>query len=119
MKHPEILERTIAYSVRIVNLCQTLESTHSGRILGGQLLRSGTSIGANIHEAQGGHSKADFIAKMTIAQKEAYESLYWMRVLQATNLLPAARLNDLFDETEQLVKIITTIIVNTKQRNSE
>jgi len=63
----DILERSVAYSLRIVKLYRELQKDKGGRIIGRQLLRSGTSIGANIHEARGGQSKADFIAKMSIA----------------------------------------------------
>ncbi len=69
----DIVERSITYSLRIIRLYRELEKDSVGRVLGKQLLRSGTSIGANVHEAQGAQSKADFIAKMSIAHKEAYE----------------------------------------------
>ena len=67
----DILDRTIAYSLRIIEVCRQLETDHVGRVLGKQLLRSGTSVGANLHEAQGGQSKADFISKVSVAFKEA------------------------------------------------
>lgn len=66
-----IVERTIAYSVRIVRLYQELEKTGAGRVLGRQLLRSGTSVGANVHEAQGAQTRLDFIAKIYVACKDA------------------------------------------------
>lgn len=90
---PDILERSVAYSLRIIRLYRELEKDDVGRILGRQLLWSATAIGANAHEAQGAQSKADFIAKMSIAHKEARESamgiveeeadesLYWMEPL--------------------------------------
>ena len=81
---PDILERTIAYSLRIIKVYRELERDSVGRVIGKHFLRSGTSIGANVHEAQGGQSKADFIAKMSIAHKEARESAYWMRLIQET-----------------------------------
>ena len=87
----DILERTVNYSLSIVELYRELEKDSVGRVLGKQLLRSSTTIGANVHEAQGGQSKADFIAKMSIAHKEALESSYWLRLIQETEVkfLPA------------------------------
>jgi four helix bundle protein len=77
--HNEILERSIGYSLRIIALYRVLNRDHVGRVLGRQLLRAATSIGANAHEAQGGQSRPDFIAKMSIAHKEARECAYWLR----------------------------------------
>jgi four helix bundle protein len=73
---PDIAKRSFQYALRIIKLYRELEKDRVGRILGKQLLRSGTSIGANVHEAQGAQSKADFITKMSIAHKEAYETSY-------------------------------------------
>jgi four helix bundle protein len=84
------------------------------RTLAKQLLRSGTSIGANVEEAHGSQSKADFIAKMSIACKEARETHYWMRLLVATELVSSAKLEELIDEANQLVAILTSIVKNTR-----
>lgn len=97
----DILERSVAYSLRIIRLYRELAKDDVGRILGRQLLRSATSVGANIHEAQGGQSKADFIAKLSIACKEAHESAYWLRLIQETEMIPTGRIRDLSDETQQ------------------
>ena len=110
-----IVERSVAYSLRIIKVYRELEEDNVGRILGKQLLRSGTSIGANVHEAQGAQSKADFISKMSIAHKEARESAYWLRLLHESELIPASRLNDLSDETDQLIRIISSILVTSKK----
>jgi four helix bundle protein len=110
----DILERTVDYSLRIAKLYRELEKDSVGRVLGKQLLRPGTAIGANVHEAQGGQSKADFIAKISIAHKEARESAYWIRLIQETNLISASRISDLFDETGQLVKILSSILLTSK-----
>jgi len=110
----DILERTVDYSLRIVKLYRELEKDSAGRVLGRQLLRSASAIGANVHEAQGGQSKADFIAKISIAHKEARESAYWIRLIQETNLISASRISDLFDETGQLVKILSSILLTSK-----
>lgn len=112
---PDILERTIAYSVRIIKLYRKLEKDSVGRIIGKQLLRSGTSIGANVHEAQGGQSKADFISKISIAHKEARESAYWFRVIKEAELLSINRIGELSNETDQLVKILSSILITSKK----
>jgi|SRR3990172_3276721 len=115
-RKPSIVERTLSFSLSIVRLCRELEKDSIGRILGRQLLRAGTSIGANVHEAQGGQSKADFIAKMSVAHKEALETAYWLRLIKQTDLIVGERLSDLVNETDQLVKIISKILITSKGR---
>ena len=78
VEKPDIAKRTKGFSARIIRLFRELEKDSVGRILGKQLLRSGTSIGANVHEAQGGQSRADFISKISMAYKEARETDYWL-----------------------------------------
>ena len=111
----DILERSVQYSLKIIKFYRQLEKDGVGRILGKQLLRSGTSIGANIHEAQGGQSKADFIAKISIAYKESRESAYWLRIMQESETKYSKEVDDLKDETEQLVKILSSILLSSKQ----
>lgn len=111
----DILERTVQYSLRIVKLYRELEKDSVGRVFGKQLLRSGTAIGANVHEAQGGQSKADFIAKMSIAHKEARASAYWLRLIQEAELISASRISDLLEETGQLIKILSSILITSKR----
>lgn len=114
MVKKDILERTVNYSLRIVELYRELEKDNVGRVLGRQLLRSGAAIGANVHEAQGGQSRADFIAKMSIAQKEALESAYWLRLIKDINLISATAMDGLSAETEELVKILSSILITSK-----
>lgn len=111
----DIPDRTIAYSLRIIKLCRELEKTNTGRILGKQLLRAGTSIGANVHEAQGAQSKADFIAKMSIAHKEAREASYWLTLVSKAALVSPNRPEDLSNETGQLIKILSAILLSAKK----
>ena len=115
-KKSDVVERTLAFSLCIVRLCRELEKDSIGRILSRQLLRAGTSIGANVHEAQGGQSKADFIAKMLIAHKEALETAYWLRLIKQADLIVGERLSELVDETDQLIKIISKILITSKGR---
>ena len=107
---PPIDKRTFEFAVRIMKLCQALEkNTRVSQTLAIQLLRSGTSIEANVEEAQGSQSKADFTAKMYIACKEARETNYWLRILLETEILSARQLTNLIDESDQLVAILTAI----------
>ncbi len=111
-----ILERSVGYSLRVIKLYRFIEHDDVGRILGRQLLRSATSVGANAHEAQGGQSRADFIAKMSVAHKEARESAYWLRLIQEAELAPGSRLTDLIEETDQLIRMLSSILLTSKQR---
>ncbi|MEM1227746.1 MAG: four helix bundle protein [Planctomycetota bacterium] len=107
----DLPDRTFAFAERIVKLCFVLEQ--NGRVpatLANQLLRSGTSIGANVEEGQASQSKADFSSKYSIACKEARETHYWLRLLASTELVPADRLMPLTDEANELIAILTTII---------
>jgi len=79
-----------------------------------QLLRSGTSIGANVEEGQAAQSRADFLSKLSIACKEARETHYWLRLLAAAEVVDEARLAELLDEADQIIAILTTITKNTK-----
>jgi four helix bundle protein len=115
-----ITDRTFDFAVRIVNLCKMLsEKPGINRTLGNQLIRSGTSIGANVEEAQAAQSTADFIHKLEIALKESRETRYWLKLLTATELVLESRLRPLLDEAEELVKIISAIVVSTKRNRSK
>lgn len=115
----DIRKRSFDYTLRAVKLYQYLQEQRKGAgwILGRQYLRAASSIGANIEEAQAAESRADFIHKLGIAQKEARESLYWLRVMAASELVPLDRIEPLTRETEELLNVITVIILKTK-RNS-
>ncbi len=107
----DLPDRTFAFAERIVKLCLVLEQ--NGRVsatLANQLLRSGTSIGANVEEGQASQSKADFVSKYSIACKEARETHYWLRLLASTELVSADRLAPLTDEANELIAILTAII---------
>ena len=113
----DIRERTLEYAVRAVRLYHTLQDGKDGAgwIMAKQYLRSATSIGANVAEAQSGETRADFIHKYSIAQKEARESLYWLRLLERSGMLSSERLALLMQETRELVAVITAIIVRAKE----
>ena len=113
----DIQARTLAYAVRAVRLYQALQESRDGAawVIGKQFLRSATSIGANIAEAQSAESPADFVHKYGIAQKEARETDYWLSLMEASDLLSEARLAPLRQETNEITAIVTTIIVNKKK----
>jgi len=117
MKKDNVLaDKSFAFAVRVVKACQYLTTEKSERTLSKQLLRSGTSIGANVEEAIGGQSEADFAAKLAIAYKEARESAYWIRLLRATDYLTDAMATSLLTDVEELMKIIGSIRVTLKKR---
>ncbi len=108
--------RTFAFAERIVRLCVYLEN--NGRVsttLATQLLRSGTSVGANVEEAGSAESRKDFIHKYAIACKEARESHYWLRLLAASEVVPRERMEPLITEANELIAILTTIIKRSRE----
>ena len=113
-----ILERSVQYSLKAIKLYRELKKDSVGQIIGKQLLRSSTSIGANVHEAQGAQSKKDFIAKMSISHKEARESAYWLRIIKDSKILPYNKIKQIIDETNQIIKILSSILITSKKSNS-
>ena len=115
-KERDIQERAFSFACRIIKLYQFLAEQGSvGGILGEQLLRSGTSIGANLEEANAGQSRADFVSKCNIALKEAREThYYWLRLFEKTKVVSVARLRELTTESNELVAILTTIVKNAR-----
>jgi four helix bundle protein len=109
----DIKSRTFDFSIRIVRLHQHLiKSGETSKILSNQILRSGTSIGANLEEAHAGQSKADFLSKCSIALKEARETHYWLRLLAACELLPTEKLAPITQEANEITAILTAIVKN-------
>jgi len=106
---PTASEMSFAFAVRIVNLYKFLVSNHKEYVLSKQLLRCGTSIGANIAEAQRGQSHADFLAKMCIALKEANETYYWLRLLYRTEYLTRTQFDSLENDIQELLGVLTAI----------
>ena len=104
-----VLEKSFDFSVRIVNLYKYLTEKKQEYILSKQLLRCGTSIGANITEAQRGQSKADFTAKMHIALKEAYEVEYWLKLFYKTEYIDEKSYKSISDDNEELIRLLISI----------
>ena len=117
MKENVLLEKSFAFAVRVVRAYKYLVNEKKEFVLSKQFLRSGTSIGANAEEAVGGQSKPDFIAKMNIAYKEARETNYWIRLLQATNYFAESQAKSLLNDNEELLKIISSILITTKNNS--
>jgi four helix bundle protein len=116
----DIRKRVYQSALRAIRLHQYLQKQKdsAGWILGKQYLRAATSIGANMEEAQASESRADFVHKVGIAQKEARESLFWLRLLTDSRIISNSRLKPLTRETEELIAVITAIVVNTKSRQA-
>ena len=110
----DLRDRTFDFALRIIRLFSALPKTDEAGILGKQLLRSGTSVGANYREAHRGRSKPEFISKIGDCLKELDETSYWLDLLSHANIVPAAKLANLLDETHQLLAIFTTIAKKTK-----
>ena len=113
----DLPDRTFEFARRVVVLCRFLdEKPGVSRTLANQLLRSGTSIGANVEEGQAAQSEADFVSKYSIACKEARETHYWLRLLGASEVLPTDRLAELEIECNELISILTSILKKMKNR---
>ncbi|HEY0261609.1 MAG TPA: four helix bundle protein [Chitinophagales bacterium] len=106
MKENIVQQKSFAFAIRIVKLYQYLTDKKKEYVLSKQLLRSGTSIGANIEESIGGQSKADWLSKLTIAHKETRESLYWIKLLSATNYLSEEEAKSLLNDATEIGKIL-------------
>ena len=109
-----IENKSFDFAVRIVNLYKYLAAEHKEYILSKQLLRAGTSIGANVSEAQRGQSKADFLAKMSIALKEATETKYWIRLMWATGYLSEAEYRSIHGDCIELEKMLVSSVKTSK-----
>ena len=112
---PDLLDRTKAFALRIIALVDALPATPAGRVIGNQILRSGTSVGANYRSCQRGKSRADFIAKLAIAEEEADESVYWLELLAEASILPSERLLPLLTEAREITAILTSSRIKAKQ----
>ncbi len=117
MKDNIILDKSFDFAIRVIKLYKHLCDDKKEYILSKQLIRSGTSIGANINEAQAGQSKRDFIAKMSIASKEARESKYWIDLLIKTDYLNIneTHVRSLLNDIEEIVKLLTSIVKSSQE----
>lgn len=110
-----VQEKSFHFAVRIVNLCRYLRDGQKEYVLSKQLLRSGTGIGANVAEAQQAQSRPDFINKMNIALKEAYETNYWLRLLYATQYLNIKEYESIIADCSELEGLLVAIVKAAKE----
>lgn len=110
----DITNRTLKFSVGIIQLVNKMPKGLGSFRLGDQIIRSGTSIGANIEEAQSAISKKDFIHKMNIGLSEARETFYWLKLLMAAKLIDQESYQTIAEENESIIKILSAIVKNTK-----
>ncbi len=109
-----VLEKSYAFAIRIVHLSRHLRDDCREYLLSKQILRSGTSVGANLEEAVGAQSRKDFLSKMQIAYKEARETHYWLRLLSDTDSVPTEQLTSLLFECEELIRLTGSIASTTR-----
>ena len=115
-KKPNITkEKSFAFAVRIIRLEQYLRTVKKEKVLSNQLLRCGTSVGANVREGYNGESDADFIHKLGVAQKECDETCYWLELLKATDYLDDKQFRSIYGDAEELLKILRSVILTKKQ----
>jgi len=109
-----IQEKTYSFALRVIALYRAMVS-HNEFVLSKQVLKSGTSIGANVEEAQAGQSRADFLSKMSIASKEARETRYWLRLIRDSKILDTKDVSPMVAEADELVRIISSIVKTTAE----
>ena len=112
-----IADLSFHFSIRIVRFYQYLKSEHKEYVLSKQILRSGTSIGANVVEAKEGQSRADFLSKYSIALKEAVETEYWLKLLHSTGYLSDKGYSSLQRDCSEIIRILTAIVKTTKSQS--
>ena len=106
----DIQERTFQFATRILRLVRYLPCDNAGLVVSRQLSRSGTSVGANVEEAQASHSRLEFVRRMNIARSEARETLYWLRLIDEAQMLKPQRMKEILTEADELVSILTAIV---------
>ena len=115
MKKNIIKDKSFDFAIRIVKLYQYLTAEKNEYVLSKQLLRSGTSVGAMVRESEHAESKADFIHKLAIAQKESNETLYWLELLNRTDYLKVSEFESINNDVTEIIKLLTSIIITTKK----
>jgi four helix bundle protein len=116
MDAEELKKRTKQFALRILKLVSALPNSLQGRTVGGQLVRSGTSVGSNYRAACRGRSKAEFIAKLGIVEEEADESAFWLELIIEGGLLKASRVQSLLDEANELTRIMASSRISASRK---
>jgi len=117
MRENVLLDKSFKFAIRIVKLYKYLCDEKKEFVLSKQLLRCGTSIGANINEAQEAQSKNDFISKLSISLKEARETKYWIELLKETDYLSEKEANNILNDLTEIIRLLVSIIKSTKENN--
>ncbi|MCX6742740.1 MAG: four helix bundle protein [Candidatus Parcubacteria bacterium] len=118
-KGENIRERCLKFTVEIIKLTASLPKNSAGFEIGKQIIRSGGSIGANLSEANCSRSSKEFVSTVNISLKEAEETLWWLNVILNSRLIDAKEVEPLLNECKEIIKILVTIIKNTKNNDSE
>ena len=117
-KSNPLKDKSFQFALRVIKLYKYFTEEKKEFVLSKQLLRSGTSIGANIREAQNAESKADFIHKLAISQKECDESMYWLDLLYQADYLSGKAYNSIYPDAQELLKMLRSAILTIKKNNS-
>ena len=112
MKENPVQDKSYRFALKIIKLSQILKNKNE-YVIGRQILKSGTSVGANIEEALAGQSRADFLSKMSIASKEARETAYWLRLIRDSDILDKNTASEYLKEIDELVRLLTSIVKST------
>ena len=110
-----VQDKSFQFAIRIVNLCKYLQNEKHEYIMAKQLLRCGTSIGANVAESQQAQSRPDFVSKLNIALKESYETNYWLRLLYETHYITQAQFDSVISDCNELERLLISIVKSTKE----
>jgi len=116
MKENVVQRKSFLFAIRIINLYKYLTAEKKEYVLSKQVLRSGTSIGANIEESIGGQSEKDFLSKLAISYKEARETIYWLKLLRETDYLSNQEFESIIEEAEEICRILAKIQITIKTR---
>ena len=117
MKGDDIAERLLDFAARVIRLVDSLPKRLAGKHVGGQLLRCGTSAGANYEEGRGAESRADFVHKLGISRKEAREASYWLRLIQRANLIKPGLVSELIQESHEIGAILNASVKTAASRS--
>lgn len=118
MQKKDFAKRTMLFGLRVIRLVESLPKSQTAYVVGNQLLRAGTSVGANYRSALRGKSRADFIAKLGIVEEECDETLYWMQMLIDAGIIKISRLTQLMNEANEIIAIVVSSIKTVRSRAS-
>jgi len=114
----DIAERTFQFGLRILKVLRAVPRGPAGQVISRQLVRCGTAVGANVAEAQGLHTRRDFARRMNTVRTEARETLYWLRLIAESAMLPSRRLGPLMVEANEITRVLTAIVKNARREKS-